>query len=144
MSSKKTTAVVPKVRCAIYTRKSTDEGLDQEFNSLDAQREACLAYVTSQKAEGWLPLVDRYDDPAFSGGNLNRPALQRLLKDIQAGKVDCIVCYKLDRLTCSLLDFSKLIDILDRHNVTFISITQPFNTTTSLGRLTLNILLSFA
>ncbi len=144
MNRKKTSIIVTKVRCAIYTRVSTDEGLDQEFNSLDAQREACLAYITSQKNEGWLPLADRYDDPAFSGGNLNRPALQRLLADIEAGKVDCIVCYKLDRLTCSLLDFSKLIDILDRHNVTFISITQPFNTTTSLGRLTLNILLSFA
>ncbi|MBF0461895.1 MAG: recombinase family protein [Magnetococcales bacterium] len=144
MNRKKTNIVVPKVRCAIYTRKSTDEGMDQEFNSLDAQREACLAYITSQKAEGWLPLADRYDDPAFSGGNLNRPALQRLLVDIEAGKVDCIVCYKLDRLTRSLLDFSKLIEILDRHNVTFISITQSFNTTTSMGRLTLNILLSFA
>ncbi|MBF0583617.1 MAG: recombinase family protein [Magnetococcales bacterium] len=144
MSPKKTTAVVPKTRCAIYTRKSTDEGLDQEFNSLDAQREACLAYITSQKNEGWLPLADRYDDPAFSGGNLNRPALQRLLKDIEAGKVDCVVCYKLDRLTRSLLDFSKLVEAFDRHNVTFISITQSFNTTTSMGRLTLNILLSFA
>ncbi|MBF0461424.1 MAG: recombinase family protein [Magnetococcales bacterium] len=144
MSPKKTTAVVPKVRCAIYTRKSTDEGLDQEFNSLDAQRDACLAYIASQKSEGWLPLADRYDDPAFSGGNLNRPALQRLLKDIEAGKVDCVACYKLDRLTRSLLDFTKLIEILDRHNVTFISITQAFNTTTSMGRLTLNILLSFA
>ena len=144
MSPKKTTAIVPKVRCAIYTRVSTDEGLDQEFNSLDAQRDACSAYITSQKNEGWIPLADRYDDPAFSGGHLNRPALQRLLKDIEAGKVDCIVCYKLDRLTRSLLDFTKLIEILDRHNVTFISITQSFNTTTSMGRLTLNILLSFA
>ncbi|MBF0613107.1 MAG: recombinase family protein, partial [Magnetococcales bacterium] len=118
--------------------------MDQEFNSLEAQREACLAYITSQKAEGWLPVGDRYDDPAFSGGTLERPALQRLLRDIEAGKVDCIVCYKLDRLTRSLLDFSKLVEIFDRRSVTFVSITQSFNTTTSMGRLTLNVLLSFA
>ncbi|MEO5350695.1 MAG: recombinase family protein [Magnetococcus sp. YQC-3] len=144
MNRKKTVTIVPKVRCAIYTRKSTDEGLNQEFNSLDAQRAACLAYITSQKEEGWIPLADHYDDPAFSGANLHRPALQRLLSDIEAGKVDCVVCYKLDRLTRSLLDFSRLMESFDRHHVTFISITQSFNTTTSMGRLTLNILLSFA
>lgn len=141
---KKPTTVISKIRCAIYTRKSTDEGLDQEFNSLEAQREASLAYIASQKAEGWVPLADRYDDPAYSGSNLNRPALQRLLKDIEAGKVDCVVAYKLDRLSRSLLDFTKLVEVFDRNGVTFVSITQSFNTTTSMGRLTLNVLLSFA
>ncbi|MBF0184715.1 MAG: recombinase family protein [Magnetococcales bacterium] len=145
MNRKKTpTAVTPKVRCAVYTRKSTEEGLDQEFNSLEAQREACLAYINSQKSEGWLPVADRFDDPGYSGGTLNRPALQRLLVEIKAGKIDCIVTYKLDRLTRSLLDFSKLIEVLDQHHVTFVSVTQSFATTTSMGRLTLNILLSFA
>ncbi|MBF0311673.1 MAG: recombinase family protein [Magnetococcales bacterium] len=145
MNRKKTTAAItPKVRCAIYTRKSTDEGLDQEFNSLDSQRESCLAYIASQKAEGWLPVADHYDDPAFSGGTLNRPALQRLLTDIDAGKVDCVVAYKLDRLSRSLADFTRLMEVFERRNVTFVSVTQSFNTTTSMGRLTLNILLSFA
>ena len=132
------------VRCAIYTRKSTDEGLDQAFNSLDAQREACEAYVASQRGEGWVLVGDRYDDGGFSGGSLERPGLKRLLDDIQAGKVDCVVVYKIDRLTRSLMDFSRLVDLFDKRAVTFVSVTQSFNTTTSMGRLTLNILLSFA
>lgn len=145
MSRKKTITVTPKVRCAIYTRKSTDEGLDyQEFNSLDAQREACLAYITSQKAEGWIPVDNRYDDPAFSGGTLNRPALQRLLTDIKAKRVDCVVAYKIDRFSRSLADFTRLMEVFEQHGSTFVSVTQSFNTTTSMGRLTLNVLLSFA
>jgi site-specific DNA recombinase len=131
-------------RCAIYTRKSTDEGLDQEFNSLDAQREACEAFAASQKAEGWVALRDHYDDGGFSGGTLDRPALQRLIVDIKAGLIDVVVVYKIDRLSRSLMDFAKLVEVFDRHNVTFVSVTQSFNTTTSMGRLTLNILLSFA
>ncbi len=133
-----------RVRCAIYTRKSSDEGLEQAFNSLDAQREACAAYVLSQASEGWNALPDIYDDGGLSGGTLERPALQRLLADIAAGKVDIIVVYKVDRLTRSLLDFSKLVEIFDKAGVSFVSITQSFNTTTSMGRLTLNMLLSFA
>jgi site-specific DNA recombinase len=131
-------------RCAIYTRKSTEEGLDQEFNSLDAQREACAAYVLSQRHEGWSLLPDYYDDGGFSGGNMDRPGLQRLLADVKAGKVDVIVVYKVDRLTRALSDFSKIVDILDAAGASFVSITQSFNTTTSMGRLTLNVLLSFA
>lgn len=130
--------------CAIYTRKSTDERLDMEFNTLDAQREACEAYITSQKSEGWIASKDKYDDGGFSGGSLERPALERLLEDIKAGKVHIIVVYKIDRLTRSLMDFSKLVQVFDEHDVNFVSITQSFNTTTSMGRLTLNILLSFA
>ena len=144
---KKPTAKTPilrKVRSAIYTRKSSEEGLDMEFNSLDAQREACEAYIASQKLEGWLPVADRYDDGGYSGGTLERPALQRLLNDIAAGGIDVVVVYKIDRLSRSLMDFAKLVEIFDRHNVTFVSVTQSFNTTTSMGRLTLNILLSFA
>lgn len=137
-------AIVRKSRCAIYTRKSTEEGLDMEFNSLDAQREACEAYVASQKAEGWVLVPDRYDDGGFSGGTLERPALQHLLRDIEAGRVDIVVVYKIDRLSRSLMDFAKLVEVFDRNNVTFVSVTQSFNTTTSMGRLTLNILLSFA
>jgi DNA invertase Pin-like site-specific DNA recombinase len=137
-------AIVHKLRCAIYTRKSTEEGLDMEFNSLDAQREACEAYVASQKAEGWVLVPDRYDDGGFSGGTLERPALQHLLRDIEAGRVDIVVVYKIDRLSRSLMDFAKLVEVFDRNNVTFVSVTQSFNTTTSMGRLTLNILLSFA
>ena len=133
-----------KVRCAIYTRKSSEEGLDMEFNSLDAQRESCAAYIVSQKAEGWLPVPDHYDDGGFSGGNLERPALKRLLTNIEAGMVDVVVVYKIDRLSRSLMDFSKLVEVFDRNDVTFVSVTQSFNTTTSMGRLTLNILLSFA
>ncbi|MDT3683735.1 MAG: recombinase family protein [Pseudorhodoplanes sp.] len=132
------------LRCAIYTRKSTEHGLELEFNSLDAQREACEAYIKSQASEGWTCLPKRYDDPAFSGGNLERPALQRLLKDIEAGLVDVIVVYKIDRLTRSLADFAKLVEVFDARSISFVAITQQFNTTTSMGRLTLNILLSFA
>jgi DNA invertase Pin-like site-specific DNA recombinase len=135
---------VRKARCAVYTRKSTDEGLDQDFNSLDAQREACEAYILSQKGEGWLLVPDRYDDGGISGGTMERPALKRLLADIQAGKIDVIVVYKVDRLTRALMDFSKLVETFNAHGVTFVSITQQFNTTTSMGRLTLNMLLTFA
>ena len=133
-----------KVRCAIYTRKSTEEGLEQEFNSLDAQREACEAFILSQKQEGWVALPDLYDDGGYSGGTLQRPALQRLLADVAAGGVDIIVVYKVDRLTRALSDFAKIVDVFDRHSVSFVSVTQAFNTTTSMGRLTLNVLLSFA
>lgn len=132
------------VRCAIYTRKSTEEGLDQAFNSLDAQREACAAYVMSQCHEGWTLLPDYYDDGGYSGGNMDRPGLKRLLADVSAGKVDVIVVYKVDRLTRALSDFAKIVDILDAEGASFVSITQTFNTTTSMGRLTLNVLLSFA
>ena len=136
--------VTRKLRCAVYTRKSTEEGLDMEFNSLDAQREACEAYVASQKPEGWVLVPDRYDDGGFSGGTLERPALKRLLVDIEHGRVDVVVVYKIDRLSRSLMDFAKLVEVFDRRGVTFVSVTQSFNTTTSMGRLTLNILLSFA
>jgi DNA invertase Pin-like site-specific DNA recombinase len=132
------------VRCAIYTRKSSEDGLEQDFNSLDAQREACAAYVLSQASEGWTLLPLKYDDGGLSGGTLERPALQRLLADVAAGKVDIIVIYKLDRLTRSLLDFAKLVEALDEAGTSFVSVTQSFNTTTSMGRLTLNMLLSFA
>ncbi|MES2290309.1 MAG: recombinase family protein [Pseudomonadota bacterium] len=132
------------VRCAIYTRKSSDEGLEQGFNSLDAQREACAAYILSQASEDWTALPDIYDDGGISGGTLERPALQRLLADVAAGHVDIIVVYKVDRLTRSLLDFSKLVEAFDKAGTSFVSITQSFNTTTSMGRLTLNMLLSFA
>lgn len=133
-----------RVRCAIYTRKSSDEGLQQEFNSLDAQREAGEAYIASQKTEGWVCLPERYDDGGFTGGNMDRPALQRLLADIDAAKVDCVVVYKVDRLSRSLMDFARIVEVFERHNVSFVSVTQHFNTTQSMGRLTLNILLSFA
>ena len=132
------------IRCAIYTRKSSDEGLEQEFNSLDAQREACEAYIVSQRHAGWIALSDMYDDGGLSGGTMERPALKRLLEDIQAGKVQIVVVYKVDRLTRSLADFAKIVDIFDAHNASFVSVTQQFNTTTSMGRLTLNMLLSFA
>ena len=131
-------------RCAVYTRKSSEEGLDMAFNSLDAQREACEAYILSQKAEGWSLVKNHYDDGGISGGTLNRPDLQRLLGDIEAGLVDVVVVYKIDRLSRSLMDFSQLVEVFERNDVTFVSITQSFNTTTSMGRLTLNILLSFA
>jgi DNA invertase Pin-like site-specific DNA recombinase len=137
-------APVRRLRCAVYTRKSTDEGLDREFNTLDAQRDACEAYVLSQRAEGWTLVRDHYDDGGFSGGTLERPALQRLLRDIERGEVDVVVVYKIDRLSRSLMEFSKLVEVFDAHGVTFVSVTQSFNTTTSMGRLTLNILLSFA
>lgn len=135
----------PAVRyCAIYTRKSSEEGLEQDFNSLDAQREACQAYIASQKSEGWSGVKKQYDDGGFSGGNMERPALQDLMNDIKAGKVHIVVVYKIDRLTRSLMDFARLVEIFDQHGVTFVSVTQAFNTTTSMGRLTLNVLLSFA
>ena len=134
----------PRLHCALYTRKSSEEGLEQAFNSLDAQREACAAYVKSQAGEGWRAVRARYDDGGFSGASMERPALKRLLCDIEAGKVDVIVVYKIDRLTRSLADFARMIEIFDRRRVSFVSVTQAFNTTTSMGRLTLNVLLSFA
>ena len=133
-----------KLRCAVYTRKSSEEGLEQEFNSLDAQREACEAYIVSQKHEGWTALAARYDDGAYSGGTMERPALQRLLEDIRARKIEMVVVYKVDRLTRSLADFAKIVEIFDAQGVSFVSVTQAFNTTSSMGRLTLNVLLSFA
>ena len=145
--SRSPTAVLPmprRLRCAIYTRKSSEEGLDMEFNSLDAQREACEAYVASQRAEGWAAIREPYDDGGVSGGTLDRPALKRLLADVEAGLIDVIVVYKIDRLSRSLMDFARLVEIFERNHVTFVSVTQSFNTTTSMGRLTLNILLSFA
>jgi site-specific DNA recombinase len=131
-------------RCATYTRKSSEEGLEQDFNSLDAQREACEAYIRSQAGEGWTPIRARYDDGGYSGGTLDRPALERLLADLQAGQVDTVVVYKVDRLTRSLADFAKIVEVFDANGVSFVSVTQQFNTTTSMGRLTLNMLLSFA
>jgi len=136
--------MVKTIRCAIYTRKSTDEGLDQDFNSLDAQREAAEAFVKSQKHAGWALVPSRYDDGGYSGGTLERPAMRHLLDDIDQGRLDCVVVYKVDRLSRSLLDFARLMDRFDQRSVSFVSVTQQFNTTTSLGRLTLNILLSFA
>jgi site-specific DNA recombinase len=133
-----------KLRCAIYTRKSSEEGLEQDFNSLDAQREACEAFIASQKREGWSPVGETYDDGGFSGGTMERPAFRRLLKDVSADRIDVVVVYKVDRLTRSLSDFAKIVEIFDRHGVSFVSVTQQFNTTSSMGRLTLNILLSFA
>jgi DNA invertase Pin-like site-specific DNA recombinase len=138
------TGTSKQVRCAIYTRVSTDQGLEQDFNSLDAQYDASQAYIRSQQHAGWTMVRSKYDDGGFSGGNTDRPALQRLLGDVQAGKVDIIVVYKVDRLTRSLADFAKLVELFDRHGVSFVSVTQQFNTTTSMGRLTLNVLLSFA
>jgi DNA invertase Pin-like site-specific DNA recombinase len=138
------TGPAKQVRCAIYTRVSTDQGLEQDFNSLDAQYDASQAYIRSQAHAGWTPLRGKYDDGGFSGGNTDRPALQRLLDDVRAGKVDVIVVYKVDRLTRSLADFAKLVELFDKHDVSFVSVTQQFNTTTSMGRLTLNVLLSFA
>lgn len=131
-------------RCAVYTRKSTEEGLEQDFNSLHAQREACEAYIVSQRSEGWQLVATEYDDGGYSGGTLKRPALERLMEDIKAKKIDIVVVYKIDRLTRSLMDFSKLVEVFDEYGVTFVSVTQSFNTTTSMGRLTLNMLLSFA
>ncbi|MBI3694755.1 MAG: recombinase family protein [Acidobacteria bacterium] len=132
------------IRCAIYTRKPTDEGLNQDFNSLDAQREAGEAYIRSQAGEGWSLLPAQYDDGGYTGANMERPALKRLLGDIQAGKVDCVVVYKVDRLSRSIRDFARMMELFEKQGVSFVSVTQQFNTTTSLGRLTLNILLSFA
>src|SRR5674536_63877 len=131
-------------RCAIYTRKSTEHNLDLEFNSLDAQREACEAYIKSQAHEGWRLVADHYDDGGVSGASLDRPALQTLLADVRTGKINTVVVYKVDRLTRSLADFAKLVELFDQYGVSFVSITQSFNTTSSMGRLTLNVLLSFA
>lgn len=139
-----TAAKAPVIPCAIYTRKSSEEGLDQDFNSLDAQREACAAYILSQKAQGWKSVGAPYDDGGFSGGNTERPGLQRLLADIAAKKIRIVVVYKVDRLTRSLADFAKLVELFDAHGASFVSVTQQFNTTSSMGRLTLNVLLSFA
>jgi site-specific DNA recombinase len=136
--------LVSAIRCAIYTRKSTDEGLDSDFNTLDAQRESAEAYIVSQRHEGWMALPQKYDDGGFTGANMDRPALKRLLDDVRNGLVNCVVVYKVDRLTRSLLDFSRIVEVFDQHGTTFVSVTQQFNTTASLGRLTLNILLSFA
>ena len=133
-----------KIRCAIYTRKSSEEGLEQDFNSLDAQREACEAYIASQKQEGWRVLSDLYDDGGVSGATMARPALKRLLADVGQGRIDVVVVYKVDRLTRALSDFARIVDIFDRTGASFVSVTQAFNTTTSMGRLTLNVLLSFA
>jgi len=132
------------IRCAIYTRKSSEEGLEQSFNSLHAQREACQAYIQSQRQEGWRALPTNYDDGGYSGGSMDRPGLNQLLADIEAGKIDTVVVYKVDRLTRSLADFAKIIEVFDARSVSFVSVTQPFNTTSSMGRLTLNVLLSFA
>ncbi|HRQ76170.1 MAG TPA: recombinase family protein [Phycisphaerales bacterium] len=144
MSRRNGQATPQAIRCAIYTRKSTEEGLDQAFNSLDAQRESAEAYIASQKNEGWVCLPDRYDDGGYSGGNIERPAVKRLFTDIEAGKVDCVVVYKVDRLSRSLMDFARMMETFEKHGISFVSVTQQFNTTQSMGRLTLNILLSFA
>jgi len=135
---------IERVRCAIYTRKSSEEGLEQEFNSLQAQREACEAFINSQRHEGWVCLPQAYDDGGFSGATMERPALQRLLSEVAAGRINVVVVYKVDLLTRSLADFARIVEMLDRHGASFVSVTQQFNTTTSMGRLTLNVLLSFA
>src|SRR5438034_9110760 len=142
--ARKATAARKTCRCAIYTRKSTEEGLDQDFNSLDAQREAAEAYIKSQAHEGWVRLPERYDDGGFTGGNMDRPALACLLADIEAGRIDAVIVYKVDRLSRSLLDFARMMELFEKHNVGFVSVTQQFNTATSMGRLILNVLLSFA
>jgi site-specific DNA recombinase len=136
--------IVRKIRCAVYTRKSSEEGLEMEFNSLDAQREACEAYIVSQRAEGWIQVNDRYDDGGVSGGTIERPALKRLLADVQAGRIDVVAVYKIDRLSRSMLDFLKLIELFERHKTTFVSVTQSFNTTDAMGRMHLNIMMTFA
>src|SRR5215211_4742482 len=132
------------IRCAIYTRKSTEEGLKQDFNSLQAQREAAEAYILSQRQGGWTTIDEHYDDGGFSGASIDRPAMRKLLADVEAGLIDCVVVYKVDRLSRSLLDFARLMEMFDERGVSFVSVTQDFNTRSSLGRLTLNILLSFA
>ena len=139
-----TSSLRSRIRCAIYTRKSSEEGLEQSFNSLQAQREACESYIASQRHEGWQVIKTHYDDGGYSGGNIERPALKRILDDIASGKIDTVVVYKVDRLTRSLADFAKIVEAFDRQGVSFVSVTQQFNTTTSMGRLTLNVLLSFA
>ncbi|MDG2127321.1 MAG: recombinase family protein [Fuerstiella sp.] len=142
--TRKAATVSPTMRCAIYTRKSTEDGLEQEFNSLDAQRLAGENYIRSQVDEGWEIIPDEYDDGGFTGGDMDRPALQRLMSNIKEGKIDCVVVYKVDRLSRSLLDFSRILETFDQHNVAFVSVTQQFNTANSMGRLMLNVLLSFA
>jgi len=142
--SRNGTANSKPIRCAIYTRKSSDEGLEQDFNSLDAQRDAAESFVTSQKAEGWTCIPTRYDDGGFTGGNLDRPAVQRLMADVEAGLIDCVVVYKVDRLSRSLIDFARMLEVFEKHGVAFVSVTQQFNTANSMGRLMLNVLLSFA
>ena len=137
-------AATPTIRCAIYTRKSTEEGLQQDFNTLDAQRESAEKYIGSQQHEGWICLPERYDDGGFTGGNLDRPAVQRLMNDIEAGKIDCVVVYKVDRLSRSLMDFARMMETFEKYKVSFVSVTQQFNTANSMGRLMLNVLLSFA
>ena len=132
------------IRCAIYTRKSTEENLGLDYNTLDAQRDACEAYIKSQKSLGWVCLPDQYDDGGYTGGNMDRPAFQQLMADVEDGKIDCIAIYKIDRLSRSLMDFAQIMEVLERKKVSLVSVTQQFNTTTSMGRLTLNILLSFA
>jgi site-specific DNA recombinase len=144
MTRRNKPTATPTVRCAVYTRKSTDEGLEQEFNSLDAQRESGESFVASQRHEGWHCLPEHYDDGGFTGGNMDRPALKRLLADIEAGKIDCVVVYKVDRLSRSLLDFARMMETFEKHGISFVSVTQQFNTATSMGRLVLNVLLSFA
>src|ERR1700751_4956045 len=143
-SAASTTRQTGRIRCAIYTRKSSEEGLEQEFNSLQAQREACEAFINSQRHEGWVCLPQAYDNGGFSRATMERPALQQLLEDITAGRVDTVVVYKIDRLTRALADFAQIVEILDARGASFVSVTQQFNTTTSMGRLTLNVLLSFA
>src|SRR5437764_1441116 len=138
------TAAARPLRCAIYTRKSTEEGLSQEFNSLDAQRECAEAYIQSQRSQGWIALTQHYDDGGFTGANLERPGLKRMLADVEAGRIDCVVIYKVDRLSRSLFDFARLMNVFEKHHVTFVSVTQQLNSNTPMGRLTLNILLSFA
>ena len=142
--TRKAAAARKTCRCGIYCRKSTEEGLDQDFSSLDAQREAAEAYIKSQAHEGWVRLPERYDDGGFTGGNMDRPALARLLADIEAGRIDAVIVYKVDRFSRSLLDFAKMMELFERHQVAFVSVTQQFNTATSMGRLILNVLLSFA
>jgi site-specific DNA recombinase len=137
-------STLPLVRCAIYTRKSTEEGLEQEFNSLDAQRESAEAFIRSQAGEGWTCLPDRYDDGGFTGGNMDRPALKRLMVDVEAGRIDCVMVYKVDRLSRSLLDFARIMETFEKRQVSFVSVTQQINSATSMGRLMLNVLLSFA
>jgi site-specific DNA recombinase len=144
LSNKNASTKRAKVRCAIYTRKSSEEGLEQEFNSLDAQRDSAEAYIKSQAAEGWVCVPESFDDGGFSGGNMDRPAVKRLMSQIEAGRIDCVVVYKVDRLSRSLLDFARMMEIFDRHGIAFVSVTQQFNTASSMGRLILNVLLSFA
>ena len=134
----------PQIRCGIYTRKSTEEGLDQEYNTLDAQRDSGEAFIKSQQHEGWELVPKHYDDGGFTGGNMQRPALKRLMDDIKSGRVNCVVVYKVDRLSRSLLDFAEMMKVFDEHGVSFVSVTQQFNTSSSMGRLILNVLLSFA